>query len=126
MQIFSREIQDFLKSYNENYELIVSQIPKSKGSIHLGDVLLFRYDLRQENKGSNFRIVLVTRPVIKEPGTGNLLLTGVKVYPPMQIGPLELEDLYKNRAILPEDNFRTYRLNRMQGPLIRILNTGKT
>ncbi len=120
MSIFSKEIQNILKSYSENYQQIVAQIPKSRSSIGLGDLLLFRYNLGTGAK--DYRIVLVVRPVMIEPGTRNLLLTGVKVFPPMQINPLDLYDLYKNRDKLPEDNYRTYKVKSIYGPLFRIAN----
>ena len=126
---FSPEVIDFLAKTSESnvQETIkkVSIVPKSDSCADPGDFLIFRYQLGSGQGSRRFRIVLMVQPITKDPATGNKLLTGFRV----PIGgdtdsdqdytPDSLTNLYINKA-LDVENYRTYRLNKIYGPLYRL------
>ena len=119
MTRFSKQTQNFLKSVGADPYMSVQMVPKSDSCAYPGDVLFFRYKLG-EGKGSRAeRLFLVTEPITKEASTGNLLLTGFKIPEGGNYTPASLETLYKNKE-LPEDNYRTYIMSHIFGPLRRI------
>ena len=123
---FSNEIQDFLDSSSEDPKVELTWLGRPSGSLlSLGDILLFHYNLgaNLESKISRMgttdikisfpvnRAGLIVRPVTKEAGTGNELLSIVKIDPGMTISADVLGNLYKNRASLGSDTYRTYILS---------------
>ena len=62
---------------------------------------------------------MVVEPITRDAATGNLLLTGFKVPDDGNYTPASLETLYKNKE-LPRENYRTYIMTRIYGPLRRI------
>ena len=102
-----------LQKIESDTGLSLDPIAKSPSMINVGDVLTFKY----LNKN---RMVLVVQPVAKCPETGNLLLTCVNVSPTTEFTKETLKDLYKNRASLGEDQYRTYIFSKMQGILRRL------
>lgn len=85
-----------------------------------GDFLLFNY------KDGLSRLVLITKPIVKRPETGNLLLTGFSIEKDFlgdgefeDFGPKEVVDLYNKKGI-PEDSFRTYIMTEFKSDPIRI------
>ena len=126
---FSSEVIDFLAKTSESnvQETIkkISIVPKSDSCAEPGDFLIFRYQFGTGVGSRRFRIVLMVQPITKDPATGNKLLTGFRV----PIGedkssgsdytPDSLTDLYINKG-LDIENYRTYRLNKIFGPLYRL------
>lgn len=107
-----KEIDFFNKLRNLVQKFVV--VPKSISTARPGDFVTFQYA-----DGDN-RIVLVTRPVVKRPGTGNLLLTGFKVgNANYEIEPQDLIQLY-NDGDLDEGDYRTYNLRLVKGQIIRM------
>ncbi len=94
----------------------VQMVPKSSAGIVPGDVVFFKYK-RVARQG--YDILLVVSPVIKDARTGNRLFTGFKVPPSGEYDAESLEDLYKNEA-LPKENYRTYILSKIVGPVRRV------
>ena len=119
MSTFSPEIDNFLDQVGADHRRNVSIVPKSDSCANPGDVVFFRYKLGIGKGSRGYRIFLITEPVTKDAATGNLLLTGFKVPSGGTYTPDSLETLYKNRE-LPEDNYRTYILGHIFGPLRRI------
>tara|TARA_R110000796_G_C14553684_1_gene434139 strand:- start:1717 stop:2085 length:369 start_codon:yes stop_codon:yes gene_type:complete len=119
MPRYSKQIQNFLAAVGADPTLHVQMVPKSDSCARPGDVLFFRYKLGEGGGSRRERLFMVVEPITKEPRTGNLLLVGFKVPDDGIYTPESLEDLYKNKD-LPEDGYRTYRLNRTWGPLRRI------
>ena len=119
MSRFSPEIDNFLDQVGADHRRNVSIVPKSDSCANPGDVVFFRYKLGIGKGSRGYRIFLITEPVTKDAATGNLLLTGFKVPSGGTYTPDSLETLYKNRE-LPEDNYRTYILGHIFGPLRRI------
>jgi len=119
MTRFSKQIQDFLKSVGADSQLNVQIVPKSDSCANPGDVLFFRYKLGIGKGSRGERLFLVTEPITREAATGNLLLTGFRIPGGGDYSPDSLETLYKNKE-LPEDNYRTYIMSHIFGPLRRI------
>jgi len=119
MTRFSPEIQSFLKQVDAHSRTNVSIVPKSDSCAVPGDVVFFRYKLGIGKGSRSYRIFLITEPVTRDAATGNILLTGFKVPTNRTYAPDSLETLYKNRE-LPKDNYRTYILGNIYGPLRRI------
>ena len=119
MSRFSPEIDNFLDQVGADHRRNVAIVPKSDSCANPGDVVFFRYKLGIGKGSRGYRIFLITEPVTKDAATGNLLLTGFKVPSGGTYTPDSLETLYKNRE-LPEDNYRTYILGHIFGPLRRI------
>ena len=119
MAKFSKQIQDFLKAVAADPYQHVQIVPKSDSCADPGDVLFFRYKLGTGVGSRAERLFMVVEPITRDAATGNLLLTGFKVPPSGNYTPNSLEDLYKKKA-LPEENYRTYIMTRIYGPLHRI------
>jgi hypothetical protein len=94
-------------------------VQKSDSAGQPGDILFFRYKLGIGKDSIKFRIFMLIEPITKIAGTGNLLMTGFKVPKDGDYTPDSLENLYKNRE-LPKDNYRTYIMSRVWGPLRRV------
>lgn len=116
MSNFSPQISSFLKNVGAHEHDHVSMVPKSDSCASPGDILFFRYSL---NNLRGWRLFLLVEPITKQAGTGNLLLTGFKVPTQGNYTPDSLETLYKNRE-LPKENYRTYIMTKIHGPLRRI------
>ena len=119
MARFSKQIQDFLRAVAVDPYKHVQIVPKSDSSANPGDVLFFRYKLGMGVGSRAERLFMVVEPITRDAATGNLLLTGFKVPPDGNYTPNSLDDLYKKKA-LPEENYRTYIMTRIYGPLRRI------
>ena len=121
MWLFSTEISNFLKKLGLDRDDHVAIVPKSDSCGMVGDFLIFRYNLGEGIGSRAQRLAMIVTPVTKDARTGNLLLTVVKV-PPGDISSIsELKNLYKSRAaLLPEDDYRTYIMSKIYGPLIRL------
>ena len=119
MSRFSPEIHNFLSQVAADHRLDVSIVPRSDSCASPGDIVFFRYMLGIGKGSRAYRIFLITEPVTKDAATGNILLTGFKVPGDGTYTPASLETLYKNRE-LPKDNYRTYILGHIYGPLRRI------
>jgi hypothetical protein len=115
---FSKEIENILEvgaeGSDENLQL--TYLGRPSGSLlSVGDVLLFHYNLAgleiEEGKETSLvvdRIGLIVKPVFRQAGTGNELLTVVKIDSGISIDPDTLSNLYNNRGILGADMYRTY------------------
>ena len=119
MAKFSKQIQDFLKSVGADPSMDVSIVPKSDSCADPGDVLFFRYKLGVGKGSRAERLFLLTEPITRDAATGNKLLTGFKIPEGGDYSPDSLETLYKNKE-LPEENYRTYIMSNIYGPLRRI------
>ena len=118
---FSPEIAKFLKNLGLDKDKDVAMVPKSKSCGELGDFLIFRYELGVGFGSRTQRVGMIVRPIIKVSQTGNLLLTVVKVPTDQELTPLDLVNLYRNRrAQLPENDYRTYIMHKIYGPLLRL------
>ena len=116
MANFSRQILNFLKSLGVDPKKEVPVVPKSNSCASPGDILFFRYSLKNTR---GVRLFLVTEPITRQAGTGNLLLTGYKIPTHGTYTPDSLESLYNKRE-LPKENYRTYIMSRIYGPLRRV------
>jgi hypothetical protein len=119
MPQFSKQITTFLTALAADPTDDVQIVPRSDSCANPGDVLFFRYKLGEGVGSRALRLFMVIEPITREPGTGNLLLTGFRLPDDAIYTPKELRDLYKKKA-LPTDDYRTYRMNRIYGPLRRI------
>lgn len=119
MVYFSPQIKYFLTSLALDANSEVSIVPKSDSCADPGDFVIFRYKLGQGFDSRRERVVLVVQPIVKEAGTGNLLLTGFRVPDYGNYTPQSLYDLYENQK-LPKENYRTYILGNIWGSLRRI------
>jgi len=119
MAKFSKQIQNFLKEVGAHPDLHVQSVPKTDSCAVPGDVVFFRYKLGTGVGSRKARLLLVTLPITRVAGTGNLLLTGFKLPEDGNYTPESLETLYKN-GNLPLDNFRTYIMSNIFGHLRRI------
>jgi hypothetical protein len=119
MAKFSRQVDFFLQQVGADSTQEVSIVPKSDSCAVPGDVLFFRYQLGKGKTSRASRIFLVIEPITREAKTGNLLLTGFKLPDNGQYTPASLETLYK-KGTLPKENYRTYIMGRIYGPLRRI------
>ena len=90
----------------------IQMVPKSSSGIRPGDFVFFKYS-------GAYGIFLVITPVFKDAKTGNRLFTGFKVPFDGDYTPESLTNLYKNKELDPE-NYRTYILSKIQGPIRRI------
>jgi hypothetical protein len=116
MANFSRQILNFLKSIQADPEDNVHIVPKGMSCAVPGDILFFRYSLKRKR---GMRLFLVTEPVVKEARTGNILLTGFKMPTQGNYTPDSIRSLYTNKE-LPKENYRTYILSKIYGPLRRV------
>lgn len=119
MARFSRQVDFFLQQVGIDPSLEVSIVPKSDSCAVPGDILFFRYQLGRGKGSRASRIFLVIQPITREAKTGNLLLTGFKLPDNGQYTPVSLETLYK-KGTLPRENYRTYIMKNIYGPLRRI------
>jgi len=119
MARFSKQVDFFLEQVGVDPFLEVSIVPKSDSCAVPGDVLFFRYQLGRGKGSRASRIFLIVEPITREAGTGNLLMTGFKLPDNGQYTPDSLESLYK-KGTLPRENYRTYIMGRVYGPLRRI------
>lgn len=118
MTQFSPGILRFLSNVQADPQADVVLVPKSDSAGAPGDVLFFRYQLRQGSR--EYRLFMLVEPIAKDARTGNLLLTGIKVPEDRDYTPDSLETLYKNRE-LPKDGYRTYIMSKIYGPLRKIV-----
>lgn len=101
-------------------------VPKSTSAARPGDYVVFLYDVEEDGSTEDV-LMLVTRPVVRLPGTNNLLFTGIKI--PSDIfgkaiygddyGPEFMNNLYKE-GNFDMDFFRTYMFRKIVGNIIRI------
>lgn len=112
MRFFSAQIKKFLSQLGVVDKRRVQIVPKSAAGIIPGDLAFFKYL-------SKYVAVLVVSPVVKDAKTGNQLFTAIKIPFSGDYTADSLTDLYKNKE-LPKDNYRTYILSRIQGPIRRI------
>lgn len=117
--IFSSAVKGFLAKLGALGKKGV-KVPSSLSCAAPGDFVIFDY---QDNIS---RLVLITRPIVKRPKTGNLLLTGFCIDRDFLLqdeyedfGPEQVVDLYIKKGI-PENSFRTYNMSKFKGDLIRI------
>lgn len=114
MASISTQIRRFLKRADVSYDDAVEMVPKSDSCGQPGDILFFNY------QGSGGRAVLLVKPVSRDAKTGNQLLTCVNI----SIGDYntisDLEELYNDRESLGSDQYRTYIMTKISGPLRRI------
>lgn len=123
MATFSKKIRDFLKSLGVDPYLNVSIVPKSISCGVPGDILFFKYPSDPPDYITNpqYRVFLIIEPIIKQPGTGNLLLTGFRFPDDWNYSPEDFINVYSNRE-LPEENYRTYIIQKINGPLRKVNN----
>jgi hypothetical protein len=121
MSVFSKKIRDFLKQVGADPYLNVAIVPKNKSCGRPGDILFFKYPTIPPDYilGSGYRIFLIIEPVVKLPGTGNLLLTGFRFPYDWSFSDKDFTEVYKNKE-LPEENYRTYIIQKIQGPLRKV------
>lgn len=121
---FSPQITKFFEQTGVVPSQDVSIVPKSDSCAKVADFVILRYSLGVGKGSREERLFLVLEPVTKDAKTGNLLLTGIRVPLPGDYTPASLVTLYKNKE-LPRENYRTYILSKVYGPLRR-LNRGRT
>ena len=118
MNKFSKEEVEFFESLAKESRA-AAKVPRSISCAQPGDFVVFEYT------DSVPRLVLITKPIVKRPGTGNLLLTGFVIDRDFlssqddEFGPAQVMDLYNQRGI-PENSFRTYNMAKFRGDLVRI------
>jgi hypothetical protein len=112
MRFISKAILNFLSKVGVNSDQRIQMVPKSASGIRPGSIVFFKY---QESSV----VLLVVSPVVKDAKTGNRLFTGFKVPLGEDYTPESLTNLYKNKE-LPTDNYRTYILSKIKGPVRRI------
>ena len=113
MRFFSKEIKSLLSQLQVAADKRVQMIPKSRSGINPGDLVFFKYP------NSGYVATLVVTPVFKDAKTGNRLFTAFKIPFDGVYTADSLDSLYKNKE-LDKENYRTYRLNRIQSPIRRI------
>lgn len=114
MASISSQIRSFLKRADASYDEQVEMVPKSDSCGKPGDILFFDY------KGSGGRAVIIVQPVTRDPRTGNQLLTCVNISLGDYNSLDDLRGLYNDRASLGDDQYRTYIMTKISGPLRRI------
>jgi len=119
MSRFSPQIKNFLEQVGADPDMEVSIVPRSDSCASPGEILFFRYSLGIGVGSRRERLMLITEPVTRDAATGNLLMTGFKIPDEGDYTPASLENLYKNRE-LPEENYRTYIMTKIYGPLRKI------
>ena len=119
MRGFSKEIKSFLIQVQADDDMRISIVPKSESCGGPGDILFFRYKLGEGIGSRAFRIFLLTEPITKDARTGNRLMTGFKVPEDGTYTPASLETLYNNKE-LDKEQYRTYIMSRVYGPLRKI------
>jgi hypothetical protein len=119
MRGFSKEIKSFLTQVQADDDMRISIVPKSESCGGPGDILFFRYKLGEGRGSRAFRIFLLTEPITKDARTGNKLMTGFKVPEDGTYTPASLETLYNNKE-LDKEQYRTYIMSKVYGPLRKI------
>ena len=130
MTRFSPEIKNFFEQVGMDEEgqatADLSMVPKDDSCAVPGDFLIFRYKLGIGKGSRALRLFLVIEPVTKtrvqklgKPDSGGYLATGFKVPLPGDYSADSLFNLYNNES-LPEENYRTYILGNIYGPLYRL------
>lgn len=112
MLSFSKKILNFLANHAKSMRYDLTRLPSSGSSLKIGDIIFFKY-----HRPGNHEITmaLVVKPVIKEARTGNELVSAVKIPMASFFSQKVIDNLYSNRrTALPEDNYRTYILGRME------------
>jgi hypothetical protein len=120
MRLFSPEILSFFKKLGIDTEDDIAMVPKNYSCGTLGDLLIFRYPIGTGPGSREQRITMIVKPIIKIPGTQNLLLSVLKVPVTATFTPKDLENLYNSRSQIPEGSYRTYILSKIVGPLFRL------
>jgi len=120
---YSKQINNFFLQTAIDPNEDVNMVPKSHSCATAGDFIFFRYKLGVGVGSREERLFLLLEPITKDAKTGNELLTGIKVPLPGEYSPGSLVDLYKNKE-LPPENYRTYILSKIYGPL-RKINKGQ-
>lgn len=109
------QIRRFLKKADVSYDEAVEMVPKSESAGEPGNILFFNYRGRPGGQA-----VLLVQPISRDAKTGNQLLTCVNI----SIGDYntisDLEELYNDRESLGSDQYRTYIMSKISGPLRRI------
>ena len=83
--------------------------------------MIFSYSAQQNPGPTPQRVVMLVRPVEKSARTGNMLLTAVNVPYERGFDEASLNNLYKTRVgSIPEDQYRTFIMTRIVGPLYRV------
>lgn len=121
MTKLSNKIKNFLEVHGKDRLVDVTPVPKSRSSLSVGDIVAFDYrpeDPISHDSGS--RIALLVRPIFRYARTRNLHMTCVKIPVSADFGPDSLDQLYKNRDLLPEGSYRTYILKNIIGPLYKV------
>ena len=114
----SEQTLDFLDRHNRDMGIDLTRVPSSSSQLFLGDVITFNYFGEGYNGAS--RIALVVSPVVRSAETGNRLLTVVNVSPSMTLNSKVINELYKNRASLGSEEYRTFILNNKVKNILRI------
>ena len=120
---YSAQINNFFQQTAINPKEDIKMVPKSHSCATAGDFILFRYKLGIGVGSREERLFLLLEPITRDAKTGNELLTGIKVPLPGEYSPGSLVSLYKNKE-LPPENYRTYIMSKIYGPLRRI-NKGR-
>jgi hypothetical protein len=116
MTIFSKKIINILENAESGEGIKLVPVPKSGSVIKKGDILLFKYRIKQfKNNAVRQRTVMAVRPVEKDAKTGNTLLTCVRVVLPNDLSIKYLKSLYKNRSLIKENEYRTYIMSKIIG-----------
>ena len=118
---FSSKISKFFQEVGIDNDLQVAEVPKSQSCASPGDFLFFQYKPKYNLEAIDWRIVLMVQPIVKQAGTGNLLLTGFELPDSGTYTPDSLQTLYNNKE-LPEDSYRTFIISSpyLVSPLYRI------
>jgi len=116
MTVFSKKISNILKNADSGEGIKLVPVPKSGSVIRKGDVLLFKYRVKQfKNNAVRERTVMAVRPVEKDAKTGNTLLTCVRVTLPSDLSVNYVKSLYKNRSLINKKEYRTYIMSKIIG-----------
>ena len=121
MSILSKNVKNILATVGKDRIVDVTPVPKSMGSIFVGDLIIFTY--RPEDRKKYYmgqKLAVVVKPVIRDGRSGNLLLTVAKVALTGSLSPATLEDLYKDVANTETDSYRTYILSKVLGNIYKV------
>tara|TARA_R110000765_G_scaffold138823_1_gene238871 strand:+ start:104 stop:505 length:402 start_codon:yes stop_codon:yes gene_type:complete len=116
---YSPQISNFFQQTGIDSQEDVKMVPKSHSCATAGDFIFFRYKLGVGMGSREERLFLLLEPITRDAKTGNELLTGIRVPLPGEYSPGSLVNLYKNKE-LPPENYRTYILSKIYGPLRKI------
>ncbi len=121
MSILSKNVKNILATIGKDRIVDVTPVPKSMGSIFVGDLLIFTY--RPDNRKKYYlgqKLAVVVEPVIRDGRSGNLLLTVAKVALTGSLSPDNLADLYKSVANTKTSLYRTYILSNVIGNIYKV------